>query len=184
MKSCQGNPEQVQAYLDGELAESERQAVESHLAECEACAELARAYRGLFAGLGAAAIPEAPRRLTGAVLARVAVARRRRRLLQTCVLAAALLVGVGIAVVAGWGAVGAVPLQAFADWDLGEVWQSATEAIAHLAANAVEAGEQSAVPSLPLFGLVALVVVTADALLLWRCRGLARIERGETRVTR
>jgi hypothetical protein len=48
----------------------------------------------------------------------------------------------------------------------------------------VEAGEQSAVPSLPLFGLLALIVVAADALLLWRCRGLARIERGETRVTR
>ena len=182
--SCQGNEEQIQAYLDGELSEPERLAVESHLAECEACAKLVRAYRGLFASLAAPVIPEAPARLTGAVMARVAVARRRRQRLQTGVLAGALLVGVGIAIVAGWGAVDAAPLQAFANWNPGEVWQSTTQAIAGLATETVEAGEQSVAISLPLFGLLALVAIGADALLLWRCRGLAKIERGETRVTR
>lgn len=184
MTSCQGNHERVQAYLDGELSEPERRAVESHLAECAACAELARAYRGLFAALASPVIPATPARLTGAVLAGVAVARRRRKLLQTAVLAAALLVGVGVALLAGWGAVDAAPLQAFAEWDLNAVWHSTSGAIADLAEQGAAVGAESAVLSLPVFGLLALLAITADALLLWRWRGLATVERGETRVTR
>ena len=57
MMTCQRIEELLSAYLEGELAAAERAEVESHLAGCRECAELAGLVREEMAA--AAAFPEA-----------------------------------------------------------------------------------------------------------------------------
>lgn len=88
--SCE--PEQVTAYVDGELGPLERARIEAHLAECAACTRQASEERALRERLRALAAPELPHGLAE----RVRAGARRPRRVAVAVwlpLAAALLVG-------------------------------------------------------------------------------------------
>lgn len=70
---CRAVLERLSDFLDGELAESERQAVVAHLAGCDTCArfggEMAEAVAALRAALAEDASSSEPE--TGAILARL-----------------------------------------------------------------------------------------------------------------
>ena len=52
--------ERLSAYLDDEIDSSERDAVESHLAECGSCRELVNDLRTLDAAIAAEPVPAVP----------------------------------------------------------------------------------------------------------------------------
>lgn len=62
------DPEQVMAYLDGELVPDQAAEVALHLEQCAACAELASELRGVSSGLLAWSVAPAPKSLNDAVL--------------------------------------------------------------------------------------------------------------------
>jgi anti-sigma factor RsiW len=62
-------PEEVMAFLDGELAPAEAQAVSAHLDHCAACASLAVRLRGTSESLAQWSVPPAPSNLEESVLA-------------------------------------------------------------------------------------------------------------------
>ena len=72
---CRAVLERLSDFLDGELAESERQAVVAHLAGCDTCArfggEMAEAVAALRAALAEDASSAEPE--TGAILARLRI---------------------------------------------------------------------------------------------------------------
>lgn len=86
-------------YLDAQLSDSERAAVEQHLADCNACRAEMSAARELFTALAQWQDKPLPRDLTASVMARVAEersgARTTRRL--ALVLGAQALVAFGVA---------------------------------------------------------------------------------------
>ena len=64
MISCSDAVKQLWAYLDGEVAESDRQAIEEHLDVCKRCcgeAEFADELRGFLATHAAEDLPAATR---------------------------------------------------------------------------------------------------------------------------
>jgi len=186
MNACHTIREQLQAYLEDELPQGDRPAVDAHLADCESCRAAADGLGELFARLARPAIPDVPLRMKAGIMARVSAAGRRRRLLQTGVLAAAILVGVGIATVAAWEGMGDSLLAEVADWQVDDVWGSAAYAVTAFAeeVSEVEAAWPSSLASGPMLALLALAFVAVDALLLLRWRGLAVSDAGRTRTNR
>lgn len=130
MGSCERARELAQAYLDGALEASERQAFEDHLRACPACRQVIARYRRLFAALAAPAIPKASADLAERTMSRVRVAARRRRAAQTAVTAAALVV-CGIAGSLVWGLPGAL-VQAITETDLGATATAAARSVVAL----------------------------------------------------
>jgi len=88
-------PEQVTAFVDGELPVEARAALEAHLADCEACRTQAEGERALRERLRALPPVEARPRLERAVRWRIARARTRTRRLASWIgLAASLVLAV------------------------------------------------------------------------------------------
>jgi anti-sigma factor RsiW len=88
-------PEQVTAWVDGELPEEARAAVESHLAGCASCREQATGERALRERLRALPPVEARPQLERVVRWRIARARTRRRRVASWIgLAASLVLAV------------------------------------------------------------------------------------------
>ncbi len=186
MNACDTTREQLQDYLDGELPQEEGAVVASHLASCQACRAEAAALGELFARLDAPAIPAAPARLKGAVMAHVARARRRRRLLQTATLAAGVLLAVGIAGMAAWQGVDDAVTAELAGWQFDDVWQSVTESASAFGAEMLdsEVAWPTTLASGPMLAALALAFILVDVLLLVRWRGLAMSDAGKTRTLR
>ncbi|MGD0857953.1 MAG: DUF4349 domain-containing protein [Terracidiphilus sp.] len=65
-------PEEVTAFLDGELAEAEAQAVSAHLDGCAECADLAERFRATSESLAQWTVPPVPSSLEEAVLEQAA----------------------------------------------------------------------------------------------------------------
>jgi hypothetical protein len=65
-------PEEVMAFLDGELAPAEAQAVSAHLDHCAECAGLADKFRATSESLGQWTVPPAPSSLQEAVMSEAA----------------------------------------------------------------------------------------------------------------
>jgi hypothetical protein len=61
-------PEEVMAFLDGELAETEAQAVSAHLDRCAECADLAERFRSTSESLAQWTVPPVPSSLEEAVM--------------------------------------------------------------------------------------------------------------------
>ena len=72
---CEGNEEQISAWLDGELTTLEEQALQRHLATCDACAAYAGRSEALHRSMRLSAIDEVP----DLVAAIVAAAPRQPR---------------------------------------------------------------------------------------------------------
>jgi hypothetical protein len=67
-------PEEVMAFLDGELAPAEAQAVSAHLDHCAECADLAERFHATSESLSEWTVPPAPSSLEEAVLTQAASA--------------------------------------------------------------------------------------------------------------
>jgi anti-sigma factor RsiW len=67
-------PEEVMAFLDGELAVAEAQAVSTHLDECDECAGLAERFRSTSESLAQWTVPPVPSSLEEAVMTQAASA--------------------------------------------------------------------------------------------------------------
>jgi hypothetical protein len=78
-------PEEIMAFVDGELAAEQTQAVSSHIGQCAECATVAANHRGLSEQMTSWRVELAPARLadrfsagTGEEASRLAVLKRRR----------------------------------------------------------------------------------------------------------
>jgi Domain of unknown function (DUF4349)/Putative zinc-finger len=60
-------PEEVMAFLDGELSEAGAQAVSSHLQQCAECNAIAEKFRGTSRSLAQWSVPAAPKAMEGSV---------------------------------------------------------------------------------------------------------------------
>src|SRR5262249_55964554 len=60
-------PEEIMAFLDGELSGVEAQAVSSHIASCADCSRLAEEFRGTSGAISRWSIPSVPAKLEYAV---------------------------------------------------------------------------------------------------------------------
>ena len=60
-------PEEIMAFLDGELSEAEAQVVSSHIAHCTDCSRLAEEFRGTSGALSRWSIPSVSAKLDNAV---------------------------------------------------------------------------------------------------------------------
>lgn len=76
--TCDAARELLTAHLDGELAGSERAAVEAHLAGCAACRSRAESLRAAIGALAALPAIEPSARFEAAVLEAVSLQRVRR----------------------------------------------------------------------------------------------------------
>jgi hypothetical protein len=72
-------PEEVMAWLDGELAADEAQAVAAHLEECGECAGVAAQFRGMSEQLAGWSVEEVPARVEAGVMAADGGRRRLSR---------------------------------------------------------------------------------------------------------
>ena len=73
-------PEEVMAFLDGELSAAGGQAVSAHLEDCAACSELAEQLRGTSNSLSRWKIESAPMELTASVFDLAAKKRKGRKI--------------------------------------------------------------------------------------------------------
>ncbi|MFP4533490.1 MAG: zf-HC2 domain-containing protein [Desulfobacterales bacterium] len=76
MVSCIKCRKQLNAYLDGELEDKKRAAVERHLAVCPSCRMVLQSLQDLEPALLAADVPAAPWDLTSRILAAARAGRR------------------------------------------------------------------------------------------------------------
>jgi len=53
-------PEEVMAYLDGELSQAKAQAVSTHLDQCSECGDLAAQFRATSQALSGWTVPPVP----------------------------------------------------------------------------------------------------------------------------
>lgn len=60
-------PEEVMAFLDGELSSAEAETISEHLGHCAECARLAEQFRGTSASLSQWSVPVAPRKVEDTV---------------------------------------------------------------------------------------------------------------------
>jgi anti-sigma factor RsiW len=185
MIACEAVRERAQAYLDDELDAKERERFERHLSACPACRRVLSGYRRLFAVLDEPAIPDVAAAFAARTMARVAIARRRRRAWQSLAAAAAMLLAIGAALLA-WGEMPDVGLDEAKLPALQEVGRSAWSSAVALGEEAASVGGEwvSAVPGGPSALLVALVLLGAEASLVYRWRLLARAKGDLTRVLR
>ena len=61
-------PEEVMAFLDGELPEAEAQLVSSHLQQCAQCDAIAAKFRGTSHSLAQWNVPSVPKKLEDSVI--------------------------------------------------------------------------------------------------------------------
>jgi len=121
MVSCIKCRKRLNAYLDGELGDKKRAAVERHLAACKSCRTVLQSLRDLAPALSAADMPATPSDLTSRILAEARAGRRsdvkkssRRRAEKRLppgwalkgASAAALIVGLTMGAYMGWQSFG------------------------------------------------------------------------------
>lgn len=70
MKACSGYQELISAYVDGELTESDKKNLETHLNNCESCSALLALYREIPNAVAESAVP-APDMLCSGVMAKI-----------------------------------------------------------------------------------------------------------------
>jgi anti-sigma factor RsiW len=117
MGSCNRNRKRLNAYIDDELPERMRSAVEQHLAECAPCRTAMEGLRGLAPLLQALDAPPVPAALTARILAEASWRKRRalekpirwrwrawlpRPRVFTGATTAALVVGLALGTYMGW----------------------------------------------------------------------------------
>jgi anti-sigma factor RsiW len=72
-------PEEVMAFLDGELASAEADAVSAHLDQCAECAHLAAQFRGMSLSLSEWTVPTVPSSLEESVISHAARAAANQK---------------------------------------------------------------------------------------------------------
>ncbi len=177
MSDCEHIQRQFQAYLDGELEAAEREAVQAHLTECAACRELAASYERLFAALDEPALPEPAPGLPARVMQRVAMARARRRRLQTLVAAAAVLVVCAASMLWAWEELPSDAWGHVADLGRLELWAAVSDAFTAFAAGVSSAGETglALAPGAPTLAILVAALFALNLALAYRWRALARL---------
>lgn len=114
MKECLEVRDSLSAYIDDELAWDEREAIESHLAECPACSAELESLRRTVQVCGQLEEVEVPTEVRAAIMASVrgkSLARKRRFFPVMTAVAAVLVVAIGIGVGVGLGVNPLAPFQ-------------------------------------------------------------------------
>ena len=183
MIGCEGVRELAQGYLDGALAPDERGRFERHLHACPACRHVVATYERLYALLAEPAVPEPRPGFVGRTMARVAVARRWRRRLQTLVAVAAMALVGGVALVLAWGEVGDEVAAQARDLTAPQIWATAwNSALAFLdGVAAVGSDALSAVPGGTAILVALAAMLGAQLILVSRWRALAQIHDNQAR---
>jgi len=181
MTGCEGGRELAQAYLDGTLSGDERAHFEGHLHACPSCRRMVAEYRWVFTGLGEPAIPPVPAGFRARMMARLAQSRRRQRVWQSVVAAAAML-AVGTTLLALMGGVPEALTARLRQVDPMAIPQAVWQAVEGLAggAAAVSGDWLSHVPGGSLVIGAALALLGAQSILVFRWRTLASLN-GENR---
>ena len=176
MNDCATLRDSLQAYLDGQLSATERQAVEAHLAACGACRQALGSFQRLFAALDEPELPRPAPGFPGRVMARVAAARRRRRRWQAMAAAAAVLVLTCLGALWASAAVTAETWSPLADAFSLDVWQSVSDAVSEAGSSVATAGESwlARLPGGPALVAGLLALLGFDLALAYRWRVLAR----------